>query len=205
MAGQGQPQAVAMPPQIPGLQVPDTVYVSFSAEINPNTTEVLIATIANLSNKGVKTVYLMIATPGGQVMNGMNVYNVLKALPIKIITHNVGNVDSIGNVVFLVGAERFACPHSTFMFHGVGFDLNGKYRLEEKMLNEHLVSIGIEHKRIGAIIEERTNLDEAAVAKLFLEASTKDATFAVAHGFVQEIKEVHIPAGATVVPLVFQR
>jgi ATP-dependent protease ClpP protease subunit len=185
--------------------VPETVYVSFSAEINANTTEVLIATVSNLSNKGVKTVYLMISTPGGQVMNGMNVYNVLRALPVKIITHNVGNVDSIGNVVFLIGQERFACPHSTFMFHGVGFDLNGKLRLEEKLLKEHLVAIGIEHKRIGAIIEERTKLDEAAVAKLFLEAQTKDATFAVAHGFVQEIKEVNIPAGATIVPLVFQR
>jgi hypothetical protein len=73
------------------------------------------------------------------------------------------------------------------------------------MLKEHLASIEVEHKRIGAVIEERTNLDQGAISKLFLEAQTKDATFALGCGIVQEIKEVNIPAGATVVPLVFQR
>jgi ATP-dependent protease ClpP protease subunit len=192
-------------PPVPAPPAPDIVYVSFSAEINPNTTETLIATVSNISNKGVKNIYLMISTPGGAVMNGMNLYNVLRGLPIHLITHNVGNVDSIGNAVFLAGKERFACAHSTFMFHGVGFDLNGQFRLEEKMLKEHLASIEVEHKRIGAVIEERTNLDQGAISKLFLEAQTKDATFALGCGIVQEIKEVNIPAGATVVPLVFQR
>ena len=55
-------------------------------------------------------------------MNGMNLYNVMRAMPFKLITHNVGNVDSIGNAIFLAGVARYACPHSTFMFHGVGFN-----------------------------------------------------------------------------------
>jgi ATP-dependent protease ClpP protease subunit len=186
-------------------QIPDTVYVSFSAEINANTSETLIATISNLSNKNVKNVYLMISTPGGNVMNGMNLYNILRALPTRLITHNVGNIDSIGNAVFLSGVERFACAHSTFMFHGVGFDLNGQFRLEEKFLKEKLDTIGIEHKRIGSIIEERTKLERESISKLFLEAQTKDATFALGCGIVQEIKDVNIPPGATVIPLVFQR
>lgn len=42
----------------------------------------------------------MLSTPGGSVMNGLNLYNVLRALPFKIITHNVGNVDSIGMQLF---------------------------------------------------------------------------------------------------------
>jgi ATP-dependent Clp protease protease subunit len=188
---------------VPGI--PDIVYVSFSAEINPNTSETLIATVSNIANKGVKNVYLMISTPGGSVMNGMNLYNVLRALPVKLITHNVGNIDSIGNAVFLSGAERFACAHSTFMFHGVGFDLNGQLRLEEKFLKEKLDSIGVEHKRIGSIIEERTKLERDAISKLFLEAQTKDATWSLECGIIQKIKDVNIPVGATVVPLVFQR
>ena len=69
-------------------------------------------------------------------MNGLNLYNVLRALPTKLITHNVGNVDSIGNAIFLAGVERYACPHSTFMFHGVGFDAPANSRFEEKNLRE---------------------------------------------------------------------
>ncbi len=136
-----EPPKIVTPQQLaqaPPHSIPETVYVSFSAEINPNTTETLIATISNMANKGVKTVHLLISTPGGSVMNGMNLYNILRGLPIHLITHNVGNIDSIGNAVFLAGAERYACPHSTFMFHGVGFDITAGMRLEEKFLKEKL-------------------------------------------------------------------
>ena len=65
-------------------------------------------------------VYLLLSSEVGSVMHGINLYNVLRALPVKLVTHNVGNVDSIGNAIFLAGEERYACQHSTFMFHGVG-------------------------------------------------------------------------------------
>ena len=80
-----------------------TTYISFSAEINVNTTENLIAVLAQQANQGVDHVYLMLSTPGGAVVNGLNLYNVMKAMPFKITTHNVGNLDSIGNAIFLAG------------------------------------------------------------------------------------------------------
>jgi ATP-dependent Clp protease, protease subunit len=185
---------------------PEVVYISFSAEVSPHTTESLLAVMANCANQRVKTVYLLLSTPGGSVMNGLNIYNVLIGMPFELITHNVGNVDSIGNAIFLAGAKRYACPHSTFMFHGVGLDIkNQTVRLEEKNLNEHLAHILSDHKRIGTIITERTKLDEKVVATLFSEAQTKDATFAVSTGIVHEIKDVQIPPGSQVVSLVFQR
>lgn len=199
----GQPQVpVPMPPAPEPLS---RVYISFSAEINANTTESLIATVANVVNQGKKEVYLLISTPGGSVMHGLNLYNVLRAFPIKLTMHNVGNVDSIGNAIFLAGEERFACPHSTFMFHGVGFDINGPFRLEEKLCKEKLEAIHVEHGRIGSIIEERTKLDKEAVAKLFLDAQTKDVTYAVGCGIIHEIKDVQMAPGCPVISLVFQR
>jgi ATP-dependent protease ClpP protease subunit len=155
---------------------PPVVYVSFSAEINANTTESLIATMANLANQGVAEVQLLLSTPGGMVMNGMNLYNTLRAMPFRLVTHNVGNVDSIGNAIFLAGEHRIACPHSTFMFHGVGFDIAGAMRFEEKLLRERLESLAADQKRIAAIIEERTNLEAHQIEPLFMEAQTKDAT-----------------------------
>jgi ATP-dependent Clp protease, protease subunit len=184
--------------------VPPVVYVSFSAEINANTTESLIATMANLANQGVPDVYLLLSTPGGTVMNGMNLYNVMRAMPFTLTTHNVGNVDSIGNAVFLAGERRYACPHSTFMFHGVGFDGAG-IRLEEKGLRERLDGVLADQKRIASIIEERTKLEAKKIKPLFRDAQTKDATYAVSTGIVHEIKDVEIPEGSPVISLVFQR
>jgi ATP-dependent protease ClpP protease subunit len=186
-------------------QKPNTTYVSFSAEINTNTTESLIATLSNLANQKISTVHLLISTPGGGVTQGINLYNVMRALPFKLITHNVGNVDSIGNAVFLAGVERYACPHSTFMFHGVGFDITTAMRLEEKTLKEKLDLVNIEHNRIGSIIEERTKLDKESIAKLFLEAQTKDAAYAIGCGIIHQVRDVEIPPGCPIVSLVFKR
>jgi ATP-dependent Clp protease protease subunit len=148
----------------------------------------------------------MLSTPGGSVMHGVTLYNFLRALPVDLAIHNVGNVDSIGNAVFLAGNKRYACPNATFMFHGVGFDLvNQTMRLEEKFLKERLDSLLSDQRRIGAIIAERTNLPAADIEKLFFEAQTKDAAFAAGCGIVDEIRNVQIPAGNPIISLVFKR
>lgn len=192
------------PPVVPAVPTPAIVYVSFSAQIIPHTTESLIAVMTNCANQGVKEVYLMLSTPGGSVMNGMNLYNVLRAMPFKLTTHNVGNVDSIGNAVFLAGETRYACPHSTFMFHGVGFDIKAQMRLEEKLLRERLDGVMSDQKRIGSIIAERTKMQEATIRDLFREGQTKDAAFAAGCGIVQDIRDIKIPPGSSVISLVFQ-
>jgi len=160
--------------------------------------------MANCANQNVPEVYLMISTPGGSVMNGMNLYNVLRAMPFHLTTHNVGNVDSIGNAIFLAGVTRYACPHSTFMFHGVGFDVQN-IRLEEEKCREYLASITAEHKRIGTVMSERTNLNDRTIRSLFRQAQTKDSTYALSSGIVHQIRDVQIPPGAPIVSLVFQR
>jgi ATP-dependent Clp protease, protease subunit len=130
-AAEARPQATSSP-----VPPPKTIYVSFSAEVTTQTTEALLGVMAQQVMQGMQHVYLLLSTPGGQVTCGINIYNVLRAMPFHLTTHNVGNVDSIGNVVFLAGAERYACPHSTFMFHGVGFDIQQAVRFEEKLLRE---------------------------------------------------------------------
>lgn len=180
-------------------------YVIFSAEIVPQTAESLIALLAQLVNQGLRHIGLLLSTPGGSVMNGMNLYNVLRALPCTLTAHNVGNVDSIGNAIFLAGDHRYASPHSTFMFHGVGFDPPPGTRLEEKQLREYLDGIAADQKRIASIITERSSLTETEVAELFLEARTKDADYAASHGIVHEVRDVNIPPGVPVQSLVFQR
>jgi ATP-dependent protease ClpP protease subunit len=196
---------VSIPVGQPQIAPGATIYVSFSAEINAHTTESLIAAMANCANVRPAKVVLLLSTPGGVVMNGMNLYNVLRAMPFKLVTHNVGNVDSIGNAVFLAGEERYACPHSTFMFHGVAAGFEGGGQLEAKQLRERLDSIKADELRIGSIIEQRTNLTHREVAALFREARTKDATQAVSAGIVNQIEDVKIPPGSPIISLVFQR
>jgi ATP-dependent protease ClpP protease subunit len=70
---------------LPPQPTDQTVYVSFSAEINANTTESLISVMANLVNRRAKAVHLLLSTPGGNVMHGLNLYNILLGLPFDIV------------------------------------------------------------------------------------------------------------------------
>ena len=186
-------------------QPPNRVYVIFIAEINPSTVETLIQALSNLSQQQIPEVYLALSTPGGQVGAGITLYNFLKSLSLKLIIHNIGNVDSIGNAVFLAAEHRVACANATFMFHGVGFDQQAGGRYEEKQLREMLDGILSDQARIGQIIANRTAIPQDEIQGLFREQQTKTAEFARDRGIVHEIAEFDLPSGAPVISFVFQR
>lgn len=194
------------PPQQARLSPQQPAYVSFTAEVVPVTTEGLLRACSELAQNKVPEVHLLLSTPGGSVAHGITLYNMLRAFPFKLVTHNVGAVNSIGNVVFLAGEDRYACPNSTFMFHGVGFDGKAGQRIEEKFLLERLDSLRADQAQIASIIEQRANFGGVSeINELFLQAATKDPAWAKAKGIIKEIRDVVVPPGAAVFQLVFQR
>jgi ATP-dependent Clp protease protease subunit len=187
-------------PQAP----PPEAFVSFSAEVDVKTVEQLLSVMANFANSGVPKVHLLLSSPGGSVMHGINAYNVLKGMPFTLVTHNVGNVDSIGNAIFLAGDERYACEHSTFMFHGVAYN-GGNLIYDPKLATERLDGLKADQARIGSIIVDRTNLAKSKVDGFFKNAKTLTAQDALAGGIISEIRPVIIPPGSPVASLVINR
>ena len=181
------------------------VYVSFSAEININTAELFISVMAECLNKNVKQVYILFSTLGGTVVDGLNMYHVLKGMPFHLTMHNVGNVDSIGIAIFLAGKIRYACLNSTFMFHGVGFNWQQNERLDQKNLDEKLSSLLQDQKRIGNVIAEYSKLSTSETDSFFKQGCTKDSTFALDKGIINEIREVGIQGGCPMVTLVTKK
>jgi ATP-dependent protease ClpP protease subunit len=192
--------------QLPPQPAPKAVFVNFIAEIVPATVEPLAGVMADFASKGVEEVYLMFSTPGGSVMHGIHLYNMLRSMPFKLTTINMGNVESIGAPIFLAGEVRIACPASTFMFHGVSFDTTGPMRFDARLLNERLASIVADEKRIATVLKERTKLEEAAIQEFFREARILDAATAASLGIVHEVRNFELPKGnPPVVNLVFKR
>ncbi len=152
-------------------------------------------------NKGQKEFYFLISSVGGSVKDGIDLYNFIRALPAKIIMHNIGVIDSIANVIFLASNERYCNPNSSFLFHGVGFDINQPQRFEEKDLREKLIMIERDQKSIADIIAERTKLDEKEIIEMFFRAKTKSSNEAKEAGLIQEIKMANIPEGSQIISL----
>ena len=190
------------------LNIPNrapTLYVIFTAEINPTTVERLTGVMVQAAKRNVEEVYLAMSTPGGQIQSGITLYNTLLAMPFPLKVHNVGNVDSIGNVVFLAGQSRYATSTATFMFHGVGFDVKGPLRLEEQFLRDHLDSLLSDQLRMGKIIASRSSLKDDEIAKLFRTQRTVDSTWAKDNGMIEDVRDFSIPPGSPIVSLVFER
>jgi ATP-dependent protease ClpP protease subunit len=178
-------------------------YLNFHAPINPLTVQHFMSTCGQLVQQQHDALYLCLSTPGGEVPSGVTLYDFLRALPVHVTTHNMGNIDSIGNAIFLAGEKRLACKHSTFMFHGVGFDMQARTRLEEKNIREMHDAMLADQSRIASIIVERTAIDNNQARELFIEARTKNADDALKHGIIHEIADLSIPAGAPILSLVF--
>jgi ATP-dependent protease ClpP protease subunit len=176
-------------------------YVNFSAEVTEKSIQGLLNIMTNCANAHFADVHLLLSTQGGSVMHGINAYNVLSGMPFNLTTHNVGNVDSIGNAIFLAGATRYACPHSTFMFHGVAYS-GGNQIFDAKIAQIRLDGLKADQKRIGTIITSRTNLSKSKVDGFFRAQKVLTAQDALTEGVIHNIQDVDIPAGATVATLV---
>jgi len=203
-----QDQAVTPDPDTAQAQqiVPaNPYYLSFAAEITPFTAQSLIGAVGAQVNAGYNEVHLLLSTPGGQVADGLSIYNVLRALPVRVVTYNVGTVNSIGNVIFLAGAKRFASPTSSFMFHGVAANFAQQASLEEKQLKERLQSVQNDQKLIADIIVRHSNMPLADVEKLFLETAFVTPDDAKRRGLIDDVINVQVPAGALFHQLVFQK
>ena len=183
----------------------EAVYVSFHAEVNQTTAEALLSVIAAQLNEGRRQIHLLLSTPGGSVANGLAIYNTLRAMPLMLTTYNVGTVNSIGNIIYLAGQSRLASRSSSFMFHGVGFDVLHRERFEERNLLEHLDSIRSDQRLISRIISERTGIGAEEADALFLRAAFLAAEEAKTRGIVHEVGDINIPEGVPFLQLVFQR
>ena len=194
-------------PAVPAPSPPKIVYLSFSAEINVKTVEQLLAFCSNKTNEGFDEIHIGLSTPGGSVRDGVNAFHVLRALPIKIVMYNTGGVDSIGNAIFLAGDERYAGKGTTFMFHGVGFDIGQgtSVRLEEQTLQDRLDSIRADNVKIAGIISSRTSIKAKEAKSLFREQATKDTAYAHKNGIIDAVKSFSVPKGFQIFQLVFNR
>ena len=171
-------------------------YVHFTREFNGDTAESLLDAITTLSNEGVPRVVLCIASPGGWIPKAMAVYNMLRAFPFELVTHAVGEVASAGNMPFLAGDVRYACPHATFMLHPGS--LASKTRSWTRTACERIDRLEGHDDRERLIIKQRTKLTAAQIRTIVRRSTTLSAPEALDAGIVHRIRQLKIPPGARV-------
>lgn len=169
-------------------------FLSFSGQLNLKSTEALIEAATALAGERFARLVLCLSSFGGNFDRGVSLYNTLRALPVELVTHNVGNVGSAANVLFLAGERRYASPQAVFFFHPSSVSLDGNYDPAE--LAKHRAELLESDAREREIVVARTTLTDREVRRLVTSSSTLSAERALAAGIIHEIRDLAIPPGA---------
>jgi ATP-dependent protease ClpP protease subunit len=101
-----------------------TKYIVFTADVQKDQVAKLRTAITEAVNAGITEIYLAISSGGGNIMEGLAIAALIKSLSIDVKTHNIGQTDSVANVIFAAGRRRHANSHASFLFHGVSLPVN---------------------------------------------------------------------------------
>ena len=179
-----------------------TTYINYFDGIDPLRVKYLMAMVTEIITREKPDVlYFLFSSGGGSVDAGIVLYNFLKSLPVKVIMHNTGVINSIANVIFLAGKERYAAKHSSFLFHGISMGFAANAQLSLKQVREKESSLKQDESKLTGIISENTKLSEERLKGFFDTGEAVDVNFAKAQGIIHEIAEPHIPKGAAVVSI----
>jgi ATP-dependent Clp protease, protease subunit len=175
-------------------------YIVFTAEVQAIQIAKLRNALTAASNAG-HDVYLIISSGGGNVSEGLNMAAFMKTLPIQITTHNIGQTDSIANVIFAAGSKRYANTHASFMFHGVTMHYE-KIDMIEAQLTEQAQQIKRLRESIAVAFATYTGISVTDSNALMLSGATiLSATEALSKTIIHEIRDAAVPPGSQIVAI----
>ena len=172
---------------------PTEVRESFSEEIWPWSSEALLAKMTEHAHHGAKRVRLVVSSPGGQVVSTMTLFTKLTEAPIELVTHAMGEIASMGVVLFLAGDTRLAYPEATFLVHPIastdtGVPMNAdawrraRTRFERRddqsrvvEISERISYLDEKEREVRQIFEERTKLTNPEITELGTERARRSA------------------------------
>jgi ATP-dependent protease ClpP protease subunit len=174
-----------------------THFIHFTGPINSATCGSLIEACSKAIQQDASKLVITVATMGGECSYGFAIYNFLRSLPVPVHTHNLGTVESMGNIVFLAGDRRTACQHSKFLFHPFHWNLHGS--IDHSRMSEYAMSLDYDLAAYAHVVAERT---QGAVEPLdigkYLQAAARilNPTEAVMSGLIDEIADLRIIPGS---------
>lgn len=129
-----------------------------------------------------------IASPGGYVDEGDNIYNYLESLKKSFVVNTVqdGNIASIATKLFLVGQDRKADTKFDFMIHNPWNDpgpgdanfqlenLEGLLAEEDKLRKFYSKNLDITEEGIKPLMDQETTLTAQQLMSLGFATSLKD-------------------------------
>jgi ATP-dependent Clp protease protease subunit len=154
----------------------------------------LMQAVGGALEKGAQSISLLLSSHGGAPEQAFYAYEILRAVPVPLITHNIGTIQSAAMAIFLAGGQRFAVPHSHFLMHQTVHTPAGGSSYGQALLDHSAESIHADDLRSIAIISERTGQPAKTVRRWHVGQKLRSTEFAETHGIIHEVRAVQFPA-----------
>lgn len=169
-------------------------YATFVADISSASVQRFTNNLAVVSQQAEpnKHLNIMIQSSGGTIADGIALFNVIKASPVKITVYNCGTIQSVATLCFLAATDRIADKHSTFMMHAATI---GPMPAPTEKLENIVATLKIEDARLDALFRERLKLSAEKWASLRHHELWFTAEDAVTSGIATAIGSFSVPLG----------
>ncbi|MBV9159471.1 MAG: ATP-dependent Clp protease proteolytic subunit [Candidatus Kaiserbacteria bacterium] len=141
-----------------------------------------------LYSKPVTHLRFLVASAGGDIDTGTNLYMYLKSLPVEVETIGFGVVDAAAALIFLGGKKRLAVDGCRFFFH------EGQYTvpLQTAPLSSHEEALSVFRRNLHEmiyIIARETGNDTEVVANMLRKSKIMQTSEALEFGLCSDIIE----------------
>lgn len=133
--------------------------------------------------KAVKDITVRINSPGGDVFDGISIYNRLKQHPAKVTVYIDGLAASIASIIALAGDEVIAGEGTLFMIHKpmtMGYGNSNEFEELISRLDD------VEEQLVG-IYRRKTGLDRSEIKNMLSKETWLNADEAKEKGFIDSI------------------
>jgi ATP-dependent protease ClpP protease subunit len=173
--------------------LPQIVYVTFAGMIDQNALTRIYNSFAAATQRGVTEAHLLFQSTGGNVGDGIALFNYFRALSIDLHIYNGGMVASMAVIAYLGGAHRYTSTHASFAIHKTRFPTQAPTNaVGHRALATQAEA---EDARTEAILKGLTTIPASAWTAHGLHDVMFTAQEAVQFGIAQTIREFHVPQG----------
>lgn len=185
-------------PAVESVQTPaePTEYFGiFCGDINLQNMQYLTRWLTVATGSNVNRIHILFQTWGGNVGEGVYLYNLLKSFPIEVVIYNCGQISSSGVISYLGARVRKTTKNATFMIHKS--HVSPQFANAEK-LKSVADSLVLDDKRTEEILREHVELppelwEKHKYADVFISGEE-----AVEFGIADGVAEFAPPAGTLI-------
>lgn len=172
-------------------------WYTLSGDVNDSMVRRMFDAHAQMAQDGVEVAHLLLHSHGGYISDGLCLYNVLSASPVRFLMYNAGVVASIAVTLFLAGGQRYASDTARFMIHKSHASPGSGIGVEE--LAVVVEGLRADDSRTESVLRKSLQLTPAqwqVLARTDLHLSARDALDV---GLIEEIRDFSPRPGARLI------